>query len=120
MLTYMKSGYFYMMTNQRKTVLYAGVTAYLVLRVAEHIAGFGGAFTKRNRCDRLIYFECYDDIAQAIVREKQVKNRRRAWKNDLVQATNPMWEDLSHSIGVTPEVVTFVIETRKRDQPMLS
>jgi len=68
-----KSYYVYMMTNRWKNVLYTGVTNSLERRVWEHKNGTCGGFTKQYNCDRLVYFEEFDEIDQAIDREKQIK-----------------------------------------------
>ena len=101
----MNPGYVYIMTNRRRTVLYAGVTNNLQRRVAEHKAGYGSAFTSQYKCDILVYFIAADSVESAILEEKRVKNRRRSWKDDLITAVNPTWADLSDSIGVTPDLV---------------
>jgi len=104
----------YFMVNERNTVLYIGVTSDLARRVAEHKLG-RSAFTHRYRCTKLVYLEVCDSIVDAISREKQLKNWRRAWKDDLVGRTNPEWCDLAPSIGVTAEVVAQLrSETERR------
>ena len=100
------------MTNKRNTVVYVGVTSNLVRRTAEHKAGIGSTFTAKYNCDKLVYFESGPDIAAAIQREKQIKNRGRVWKNDLINRMNPTWQDLSESIGVTPSIVEELCQER--------
>ena len=104
----MQSAYFYMMSNARHTVLYIGVTHDLMRRVAEHKAKIHTGFTEKYNVDRLVYFEATDAMADAIAREKQLKNWQRAWKDDLVATRNPSWHDLSESIGVTREYIDIV------------
>ena len=77
------------MTNVSNRVLYIGVTSDLKRRIIEHKEGSGSAFTQKYRCRKLVYFECYEDVNQAIVREKRLKRYNRAWKNDLVERMNP-------------------------------
>ena len=96
------------MTNRSHTVLYTGVTADLVRRVAEHKAGIGSVFTTRYRCTQLLYFESTGSMFAAIAREKQIKNRPRLWKESLIAERNPEWFDLSYVIGVTRDLVTEV------------
>ena len=100
--------YVYLMSNAHNTVLYIGVTSNLMRRVAEHKAKVHKGFTETYNVDKLVYFEATDEIGAAITREKQLKNWKRAWKNDLVATTNPNWLDLSGSIGVTQEYIDAV------------
>ena len=77
--------------------LYIGVTANLERRVYEHQHGLHPGFTKKYNCNKLVYFEQYSDIQQAIIREKQLKGIRRERKEELIRSTNPHWNDLSTS-----------------------
>ncbi len=90
MLTY----YVYILTNIKRNVMYVGVTNDLEKRVAEHRGGTGGAFTRQYRVNTLVYAEEYQQIEDAIVREKQIKGWRRSKKDALVEAANPTWADL--------------------------
>ena len=88
--------YVYMMTNGvRQTVLYTGVTNSLERRVWEHKTKAMPGFTKDYNCDRLVYFEIFQDIKQAIAREKQIKSWSRAKKEALIGTMNPEWKDLA-------------------------
>ncbi len=87
-------GYIYIMTNKNNSVLYTGVTDDLVRRKAEHAAGQGSVFTSKYNCTKLVYFEYFPDINQAIIREKQLKNWKRDWKIALIEKVNPGWDDL--------------------------
>ncbi|GGK13407.1 endonuclease [Yeosuana aromativorans] len=76
----MKKSHVYFMTNKNNTVIYIGVTANLLKRVYEHkTKKYKSAFTSKYNCDKLVYFEEYSDITQAITREKQLKagNRKK-------------------------------------------
>ncbi len=86
--------YVYIMTNKSGT-LYIGVTNDLQRRVYEHKTKFISGFTSRYNLNRLVYFEDYTDIRQAIAREKQVKDWLRKKKIELIDSINPKWEDLS-------------------------
>ena len=99
-----KRGYIYFMTNQTNKVLYTGVTNSLKRRVREHFEGHGSAFTSKYNCNKLVYFEQFPSIEQAIAREKQLKHFKREWKNQLVETINPQWKDLSHSIIDDPDL----------------
>ena len=85
----------YIMTNKHNTVLYVGVTNDIEYRTFVHKAKFNEGFTAKYNCDKLVYFEEFQDILEAIHREKQLKKYRRAWKEDLVNQMNPDWKDLS-------------------------
>jgi len=91
----MKQYAVYFMTNKNNTVLYIGVTSELVKRVYQHKTKAYKGFTAKYNCDKLVYFEVYTDINEAISREKQLKNGNRKRKNELVDKENPDWNDLS-------------------------
>jgi putative endonuclease len=89
-----KTFFVYIMTNRSKT-LYTGVTNSLVRRVREHKAGSGVGFAVKYRVDRLVYFERFQDVRDAIEREKQIKGWLRRKKITLIVSVNPEWGDLS-------------------------
>ncbi len=93
----MPSGFVYIMSNYSRT-LYTGVTSDLRNRVGEHKDGSKGGFTSRYNIDRLVYYEEFQDIRDAIAREKQIKGWVRAKKIALIEAFNPEWKDLSSDI----------------------
>ena len=82
------------MTNRSKT-LHTGVTGHLVGRVRRHKLGTGSEFTTRYKLDRLVYFERFEDVRNAIEREKQIKGWMRMKKISLIVSVNPAWRDLS-------------------------
>ena len=86
--------YIYILTNVSRT-LYVGVTNDLARRVNEHKCGLNAGFTSRYRVTRLVYFEEFTDIHDAIAREKAIKGWRRSRKIHLVEGRNPTWEDLA-------------------------
>lgn len=86
-------------TNVPRGILYVGVTNDLVRRVFEHRSGLIDGFTKRYGLKRLVYFEQFDDIRQAIQREHNIKHWSRAWKVRMIVATNPDWNDLFETIA---------------------
>lgn len=92
-----KGGYTYIMANNRET-LYTGVTNNLIRRVSEHKSDLIEAFTKKYGLHMLVYFEIFDTIEQAIIREKQIKNMSRIDKLNLIYRNNPMFKDLYSSI----------------------
>ena len=79
----------------RSRVLYTGVTNDLARRVDEHKRRLNAGFTSRYRVTRLVYFEEFADIRDAIAREKQVKDWKRSRRTSLIEARNPTWEDLA-------------------------
>ena len=90
-----KGGFVYIMTNPRNTVLYTGVTSRLKERVWEHkTKHYQTAFTAKYRIQKLLYFEEFSDIRDAIEREKQIKAGSRAKKIELIVSMNPDWKDL--------------------------
>lgn len=88
----------YVMTNRPDGTVYIGVTNDLVRRVFEHREGMTPGFTKKYNLTRLVYFEAFDDPANAILREKQMKKWNRSWKIDLIERGNREWADLYDSI----------------------
>jgi len=95
----MKRAYVYILTNVKNRVLYTGVTSDLIRRVAEHKDGLVEGFTKRYNAKRLVYYEVFEDIREAIIREKQIKAGRRAKKLDLIESSNPEWKDLYETLS---------------------
>ena len=90
-----RPGYVYIVTNRPHGVLYTGVTSDLDRRLAEHKNRTLKGFTARYNLDKLVWFEEAGTIAEAIVNEKQIKNRERAWNIALIERCNPQWRDLS-------------------------
>ena len=91
----MKDYYVYILTNEYNTILYVGVTNDLIRRVYEHKQKLVDGFTKKYNVDKLVYYEHTTDVYSAITREKQIKSYRRAKKIDLVNSTNPEWNELN-------------------------
>jgi putative endonuclease len=94
-----KGGYVYIMSNKRQGTLYVGVTSNLSRRVWEHREGAVDGFTKRYGLKRLVHYESYDDIRNALQREKNLKHWPRLWKLALVQESNPDWADLYEALN---------------------
>ena len=86
--------YVYIMSSLSRT-LYTGVTNSLERRVAEHRERRPGSFTGRYKIDRLVYFEGFDDINQAILRESEIKQMARRTKIALIESMNPEWRELT-------------------------
>ncbi len=83
------------MSNKNKNVFYVGVTNNLERRVFEHKTGIIEGFTKKYNCKELVYYEEFQNITDAISREKQLKNWHREWKINLIKTLNPDFIDLS-------------------------
>jgi len=94
----MKGGWVYFVTNKPNGILYAGVTSHLQKRAYEHHEGQVEGFTKRYGLKRLVYYERFDDILDAIQREKTIKHWPRAWKVRLIHTMNPDWDDLYNAL----------------------
>ena len=88
----------YIMTNINNTVLYVGVTSNLDQRIRQHKAKELGGFTARYNISKVIYVERYNDIRDAISREKQIKSWSRRKKEELIMRQNPLWRDLFEEI----------------------
>ena len=85
--------YVYILTNKTDAVMYIGVTNDLSRRLYEHKNEQIEGFTKRYHVHRLVYFEEYSEVSDAIAREKQLKHWVRNKKNSLIQEQNPNWDD---------------------------
>src|SRR5262245_25790192 len=92
------TGYVYILASKTVGTLYIGVTSDLVKRVSEHKNGIKGHFSSRYKVHNLVYYEAFDDIRDAIAREKQLKKWERAWKIQLIESFNPSWSDLFSKI----------------------
>ena len=85
----------YILSNKNNTVLYTGVTNNLPRRIYEHKAKLVDSFTKRYNLNKLVYYEVFDQVEYAILREKQIKGGSRVKKIALIISMNPKWLDLS-------------------------
>ena len=95
----MKQSYVYILTNKFDTVLYTGVTDNLVKRVYQHRHKLMPGFTSKYNIDKLVYFEIFEDITEAIKREKQIKGGSRRKKVELIKKINPYFNDLYEEIA---------------------
>ena len=86
--------YFVYILGSKSGVLYVGVTNDLARRLFEHKQKLIDGFTSKYNVSRLVYFEAFDNIRDAIAREKQIKGWRRSKKTALIESTNPTWRDL--------------------------
>jgi putative endonuclease len=90
----MKQPCVYILASKPRGTLYVGVTSDIGRRVFEHKTGVVGGFTTRYGVHRLVYAESHGSMDEAILREKQIKKWRRAWKIEMIERDNPTWRDL--------------------------
>lgn len=90
--------YVYILANGKNGTLYIGVTNNLARRLYEHKNNLVKGFTKKYGIHKLVYYEVYQDIKEAILREKQMKKWKRYWKIKLINQFNPTWSDLYSQI----------------------
>ncbi len=96
----MRQYYVYILASRRNGTLYIGVTNNLIKRIYEHKHDLAEGFTMKHQVHMLVHYEETGDIHSAIAREKQLKNWQRKWKLELIEKTNPQWDDLyPHLIG---------------------
>jgi len=88
----------YILASKRNGTLYTGVTNNLKRRVDQHKNELFEGFTTKYGVHRLVYFEMYDNIGSAILREKRIKKWNRKWKLELIEGFNPDWNDLWEDI----------------------
>ncbi len=94
----MKAYAVYILAVRKTGPLYVGVTSDLRTRLWQHRTGYFQGFTARYNIHRLVYVEWHEEIDLAIRREKRLKDWRRAWKVELIEAHNPGWVDLASSV----------------------
>ncbi|MEX0287203.1 MAG: GIY-YIG nuclease family protein [Paracoccaceae bacterium] len=86
--------YTYIAACKSRTSIYVGVTGNLAKRMADHKTGSGSDHSARYRIRDLVYFETHETLPEAIARERKLKRWRRAWKEQLIEQSNPKWRDL--------------------------
>jgi putative endonuclease len=84
----------YILASQRNGTLYIGVTADLVKRIWEHKSDLAEGFTKQYQVHQLVWYETTESMESAITREKQLKEWQRKWRIELIEKSNPYWNDL--------------------------
>ena len=87
--------YTYILSCASNTAIYIGVTGDLLQRVAQHQTGRGSDHTSKYRIRKLVHFETFETLPEAIARERQLKRWRRAWKDELIGKSNPNWSDMT-------------------------
>lgn len=89
-----KKFYVYILTRERNSTFYVGVTSDLKKRISEHKNEDAEGFTKKYNIKQLVYYETYEDQENAFIREKRLKKWNRPWKMRLIEEMNPEWKDL--------------------------
>lgn len=89
----------YIVCNHRHGTLYIGVTSNLARRAYEHREGLLDGFTKRYGLNRLVWYQQHETMEAAIMREKQMKAWKRAWKIREIEQMNPAWDDLYEALN---------------------
>jgi len=95
----MKAGYVYILTNKPNGVLYIGVTADLSGRLIQHRSREVAGFTRKYNCEKLVWFERFDDLQDARQFEIRMKKWNRDWKVARIVEGNPDWRDLSDTLN---------------------
>ena len=90
-----KTAYVYILASKKRGTLYTGVTSHLERRMYQHKHHLLEGFTSKYDVTRLVWYQQGEDIAGAIGLEKKIKNRGRQWKIDLIEKSNPNWDDLA-------------------------
>lgn len=88
----------YIMASERNGTLYIGMTSNLIQRAWQHREGIVPGFTKKYGVKELVYFESYGNVWSAIARETRLKKWKRRWKIELIEKSNPTWNDLYPSL----------------------
>ncbi|OGE32301.1 hypothetical protein A3J19_03625 [Candidatus Daviesbacteria bacterium RIFCSPLOWO2_02_FULL_41_8] len=94
----MKQYYIYIATNPQNNVFYTGVTNNLIRRIWEHKQKLVPGFTNKYNINKLVFYEVFENINDAIAREKQIKGGSREKKLKLIESANPVFENLYDSI----------------------
>jgi putative endonuclease len=94
----MRQYYVYILANKRNGTLYIGITNNLTKRIYEHKNNLIEGFTKKYNIHNLVYYEITNDIRSALAREKRLKKWKRRWKLELIEKSNPKWEDLYNDL----------------------
>jgi len=88
----------YILVSKRNGTLYIGVTSNLIKRLGEHKNNLVEGFTKKYQVHQLVWYELHENMVSAIEREKKIKEWKRDWKLNLIERSNPNWNDLYESI----------------------
>ncbi|MBN1805170.1 MAG: GIY-YIG nuclease family protein [Sedimentisphaerales bacterium] len=91
--------FIYILASKKNGTLYIGVTNNLIKRISQHKDNLVEGFTKRYGIHTLVYYEIFRNIQDAITREKNIKKWKRKWKMELIEKSNPNWEDLYDTLS---------------------
>jgi putative endonuclease len=94
-----RGGWVYIVASRRRGMVYIGVTSHIAARIDQHRRDVGSGYCRRYGIKTLVYAEHHDDIRDAIIREKQLKAWKRAWKDQLIEADNLDWRDLYDTLA---------------------
>ncbi len=94
----MKQFYVYMLSSGRNGTLYIGVTSDLKKRIFEHKNKVVSGFSSNYNVDKLVWYEIHEDAEAALTREKRLKKWMRSWKKELIEESNPYWNDLYETL----------------------
>ena len=94
-----KAGFVYIMANHRNGTIYLGVTSDLAKRSWEHRNAVVESFTKKHDCHSLVWYQAFESLDAARLRERQMKKWKRAWKLREIEGLNPDWDDLFESLA---------------------
>lgn len=94
-----KQGFIYILASKRRGTIYIGVTSDLAKRIWQHKNNTVEGFTDKYDVKLLVYYEAFDEITNAIEREKQLKRWHRQWKINLIEENNPDWDDLYKTLN---------------------
>jgi putative endonuclease len=100
-----KRYYVYILASKGR-ILYVGLTGFLMARVLEHKSGESDGFSRKYHVNRLVYYEVFQYVNNAIAREKEIKKWRREKKTALIERDNPTWEDLAAGAAEKGEFLT--------------
>ena len=92
------SAWLYMLASKKNGTLYTGVTTSMIQRMQQHRTGKSGSFTQDHCVQRLVYIEEFASLGDAQGNERRIKRWRRKWKIELIEASNPEWNDLTHHL----------------------
>ena len=94
----MEDSYVYILSSKKHGTLYIGITSDLIKRISEHKNKLRKGFSEKYDVNKLVYYEVFNDIENAIIREKRLKKWNRDWKIRLIEENNPEWIDLYESL----------------------
>jgi putative endonuclease len=106
--------YYVYILSSKSRALYVGMTGFLMARILQHKSGVVDGFTRRYHINRLVYYETFHYVNNAIVRESEIKAWRREKKVALIKSANPLWDDLAADWGCP-----ISISLRKADSSSL-